>query len=167
MGPNPSRDAESGDLVVALTRTSAQAGAPMSAEDLVPIPQGQSFLAGLRGALKDKFQVCGNHHWGTVTDCAAISDSLDVGVLIFADKLQQRGTQCLVNVDAIRGDFTYFVALWWDEPIHFRLAQYKADASSTYRSFWRASELPPALREHYNKCNPAAPVGRARRLGIS
>ena len=72
VGPNLSRDADSGDLVVALTRTSAQADAPMSAEDLLPIPQGQSFLGGLRGALKDEFQVCGNHYWGTVTDCAAI-----------------------------------------------------------------------------------------------
>ena len=104
---------------------------------------------------------------GTVTDCAAISESLDVGFVIFADKLQNENSQCLVNVHSIRGDFKYFIALWWDEPLHFRLAQYKEATSSTYTSFWSPSNLPPLLREHYNDCYPGAPIGSLRRLGVS
>ena len=40
VGPNPSPDADSGDLVVALTRSSAVAGGSASAEILNPFPQG-------------------------------------------------------------------------------------------------------------------------------
>ena len=66
VGPNPSRDADSGDLVVALARPSAQAGLPMSAEDLLHIPQGQSVLGGLRVRKCDVFfnierHMCSEH----------------------------------------------------------------------------------------------------------
>ena len=44
VGPNPSFDADSGDLVVALTRSSAEAGEAASVEIIMPIPQGQGFL---------------------------------------------------------------------------------------------------------------------------
>ena len=102
IGRNPSPEADSGDLIVAVTRSAAHAGGAASAEMLLPIPQGESFFAALKASLQKEFEVCGNHHWGTVTDCAAISEKLDVGMLIFANNLQSRGTQCLVNVDAIR-----------------------------------------------------------------
>jgi len=167
VGEDPESRADSGDLKVALTRTIAEADAPTSIECFVSISQGQSLLVALREELIDEFKVLGNNHWGTVTDCAAISESLDVGFVIFADKLQNENSQCLVNVHAIRGDFKYFIALWWDEPLHFRLAQYKEATSSTYRSFWSPSNLPPLLRDHYNDCYPGAPIGSLRRLGVS
>ena len=90
----------------------------------MPIRQGASYFAALKASLREEFKVSGNHHWGTGTDCAAISAKLDVGMLIFVDNLQNGGTQCLVNVDAMRGNYPYYVALWWDDPRHFRLAQY-------------------------------------------
>jgi hypothetical protein len=72
IGPNP--HADGGDLVVALTRSDARAGGASSTEYLVPIPQGEAMMAALRGALQDELCVCGNHHWGTVTDLRAMPE---------------------------------------------------------------------------------------------
>ena len=164
VGANPSLAADSGDLAVAITRSSAEAGAAASAEIIVSIAQGQSLLVALKHAVREEFETCGNHHWGTVTDCRALSEYFDVGVLIFADNLQHRGAQCLVNVDAVRGDYAYFIALWWDDPVHFRLAQYREGEGAPWRSFWSANDLPPSLRAHYNFCNPRAQIGSARAI---
>ena len=166
MGPNPHPNADGDDIVIALTRSSAHAGAAASEEILLPIPQGASYFAALKASLREEFKVSGNHHWGTVTDCAAISEKLDVGMLIFVDNLQNGGRQCLVNVDAIRGNYAYYIALWWDDPRHFRLAQYRESDSLPWRSFWRAEDMPQSLRAHYDICNHAAPVGSARRVGL-
>ena len=100
-----SLDADSGDLVVALTRSSAIAGGSASAEILMPFPQGASCLVALKNALREEFHARGHRHWGTHTDCNAISERFDVGMLIFADSFQTRGAQCLVNVDALRGSY--------------------------------------------------------------
>ena len=166
VGPNPSPDADSEDLVVALTRSSAVPGGSASAEILMPVSQGASVLVALKHALREEFIACGNRHWGTHTDCNAISEHLDVGMLLFADSLQQRGAQCLVNLNALRGVYACLIALWWDGPSHFRLAQYREGTSLPWRSFWRAADLPPSLRPHYDLCNPTAPVGSARRLAL-
>ena len=167
VGPNPHPNADRDDIVVALTRSSAHAGAAASDEILLPIPEGASYFAALKASLRDEFKVSGNHHWGTVTDCAAISEKLDVGMLIFVNNLQNGGTQCLVNVDASRGNYAYYICLWWDDPRHFRLAQYQESNSMPWRSFWKAEDMPQSLRAHYDICNHAAPVGSARRVGLS
>ena len=142
VGANPCPGADSGDLVVALTRSSAEAGGAASAEIYLPIAQGQSLLVALTNAVREEFETCGNHHWGTVTDCRALSEYFDVGMLIFANSLQHGGTQCLVNVDALRGDHAYYIALWWHDSVHFRLAQYREYERSPWRSFWSAKDLP-------------------------
>ena len=167
VGANPSPNADSGDLIVAHTRSSAEAGSAASVEIYLPISQGQSLLVALTNALRAEFQTCGNHHWGTITDCRALSEYFDVGLLIFANNLQHGGTQCLVNVDALRGDHAYYIALWWHNSVHFRLAQYRENEGSPWRSFWSAADLPPSLRAHYNLCNPRAQVGSARRVAVS
>ena len=95
-----------------------------------------------------------------------MSEQLDVGVLIFADNLQCAGMHCLVNVDALRGDFPYYIAIWWNDPVHFRLAQYRGSASLPFRSFWETSAMPSELRAHYDLCNPKAPVGSLTRLSL-
>ena len=164
IGPDPHGD--SGDLIVVFTRSDARPGGASSCECFFPIPQGRTMMAALRGALQDELRVCGNHHWGTVTDLRAMSEAFNVGVLIFADNLQRAGTRCLVNVDALRGDFPYYIAIWWNDPVHFRLAQYRGSASLPFRSFWETSALPPELRAHYDLCNPKAPVGSLTRLSL-
>jgi hypothetical protein len=133
----------------------------------MPVSQGASVLVALKHALREEFLSCGNRHWDTHTDCNDISEHFDVGMLIFADSLQTRGAQCLVNVHALRGGYAYLIALWWDDPAHFRLAQYREGTPLPWRSFWRAADLPPSLRAHYDLCNPTAPVGSARRLGLN
>ena len=57
--------------------------------------------------------------------------------------------------------------MWWDDPAHFRLAQYREGTSLPWRSFWRAAELHSSLRAHYDLCIATAPVGRARRLALN
>ena len=167
VGADHSSDADSGDLAVAFTRSSAEAGAAASDEIIVSIAQGQSLLVALRHAVQEEFEKCGNHHWGTVTDCRALSEYFDVGMLIFANSLLHSGTQCLVNVDALRGDYAYYIALWWDDPVHFRLAQYREGEGAPWRSFWSVNDLPPSLRAHYNLCNARARVGSVRRVAVS
>ena len=51
MGPNPHPNADRDDIVVALTRSSAHAGAAASEEILLPISQGASYFAALQAAL--------------------------------------------------------------------------------------------------------------------
>ena len=82
VGPDTSQDADRGDIVVALTQSSAEVGGAASAENLVLIPQGESLPVALKNALREEFQVCGDHYWGTTTDCRAISEHFDVGMLI-------------------------------------------------------------------------------------
>ena len=166
VGVNPSPGADSGDIIIALTRTTAQVGGAVSTEIFLPVPQGESLLVALRAAVQDEFRICGDHHWGTITDCAAISERLDVGMLIFADNLQDNGTKCLANVDALRGNHAYYIALWWEDPVHFRLARYRESSSLPWHSFWAADDIPVSVRKHYNLCNPASHVGSARRIAV-
>ena len=74
VGANPSPSADSGDLPVAFTRSSAEAGGVASAEIYLPIAQGQSLLVALTNSVREEFETCGNHHWGTITDCRALSE---------------------------------------------------------------------------------------------
>ena len=53
MGPNPHPNADRDDIVVALTRSSAHAGAAASEEILLPISQGASYFAALQAALRE------------------------------------------------------------------------------------------------------------------
>ena len=62
-------------LVVAFTCSDARVGAAGSTEYLVPIPRGEAMMTALRGALQNELRVCGNHHWGTVTDLRAMLES--------------------------------------------------------------------------------------------
>ena len=80
---------------------------------------------------------------------------------MFCDMLQQGGTQCLYNIGAERDNFPYWIALWWQEPVHFRLAELKTEEDGMrehgrYRCFWRAGDLPPALLQEYQRCNRLA-----------
>ena len=76
--------------------------------------------------------------------------------------LQSGGRECLYNIGRDTETFPYWVALWWDEPVHFRLAQLAFGAASagqhgdSYTCFWPDSHLPPQLRRHYQNCNRLA-----------
>ena len=107
--------------------------------------------------MKDQLRELGNHHWGDQTDVRNLSEALDVGVLMFCNELQNGGHECLYNIGSQREDYPYWIALWWREPTHFRLAQvsYDSDAArvlhdmhaAEYTCFWNTSELPTGLRD--------------------
>ena len=104
------------------------------------------------------FRTLGNTHWGDVTDARMLAEALDVGFCIFADKLQFTATRCLVSLDGLRGDYAYFLALWWDEPTHFRACEMQFTQDDTFSACWSTTELPPRIVEQYNESNRTAPV---------
>ena len=133
--------------------------------DVIPVTQGLAHLQSMRANLHAEYRRCGNRHWGDVNDLKALSDSLDLGVCTFCDSLQASGF--LYNNCFDRGDFPFFVALWWLEPIHFRMAELSMNAQDTFRSFWAIEDMPEALRTHYDTCNPEDPAGAAGRGDVS
>ena len=91
-----------------------------------------------------------------------LSEALDVGILMFCDRLQDEGRQCLYNIGSKRENFSYWIALWWLEPVHFRCAKLALTSEATvarnedFTCFWSDAELPDAIRQHYRACNRLA-----------
>ena len=50
----------------------------------------------------------------------------------------------MYNIGAERENFPFWVALWWEEPVHFRVAEISEDAR-TWAVFWKTEDLPPSL----------------------
>ena len=88
-------------------------------------------LSLLRQTLQQELRKPGNWHWGTQFDVKNLSEALDVGVLMFCDHLQDGGKKCLYNIGAEREDFPYWISLWWQEPVHFRVAELKWSEHTT------------------------------------
>ena len=135
-------------------------------EAVVSIPQGMSRFGDLSQALQRELRTPGNHHWGDVSDLQALSRQLSLGMLVFVDRLQDGGTQCLCTVDQVRGDFPFFIAIWWDDPQHFRLCQLSLGAGLEFKSSWPVHEIPAALAAHYDACNPSARIGSSSSSGV-
>ena len=157
-----SPDGDVGDVLIKLASTPHE-GPRM--EDVVPVAQGTAHLRAMRAKLQAEYHRCGNSHWGDVNDLKALSDILDLGVCTFCDRSQARGF--LYNNCLDRGNFPFFVALWWLEPTHFRMAELRMNAQDTFRSFWAIGDMPEALRTHYDTCNPEDPVGAVYRGDVS
>ena len=159
-GPAPEGDP--GDIVMRLAFTEPRAGAGIRHENLVLFEQGRAKLAQLRACVQAELEVCGNWHWAKQYDVQSLSDALNLGILMFCDHLQDRERRCLYNIGSQREDFPYWVALWWNEPVHFCLAQVAfvgTDASAadaTFSSCWGMSHLPDLLRQEYQRCNRLA-----------
>ena len=127
-------------------------------ERRIHVPQGHASLIVLRQALQEVFRTLGDTHWGDVTDARLLSEALDIGFCIFADRVQFGGTRCFVSLDGLRGDYAYFLAIWWDEPTHFRALDVQCTADDTFTTCWSAAELPTRIVEQYNLSNRTAPV---------
>ena len=140
-------DGDPGDVSLRVARTEARFGAGEREEHIEMVVQGRSKLAELRQCVKAELKRSGNWHWGDQFDVQNLSDVLNIGVLMFCDRLQYGGRQCLYNIGSQREDFPYWIALWWDEPAHFRLAQLSCTRLNDARfvSFWSAAELPAGL----------------------
>ena len=127
--------------------------------DVVRIPNGDVLYEQLLESLLSEFSKCGNIHWADSTDLKTLSEHLQIGVLLFADNLQDEGRKCLASLDQCRGDFPYFVSIWWQDPVHFRMAKLKFHVDDSLKCVWPSTALPPVLRDHYNDCNQNAHIG--------
>ena len=123
VGPNP--DGKEGDCIIVLEVTDPTRGSGTSVDKHIHVEDGVSRLAGLQATLAETFAMPGNMHWGTVADLQALVEKLNVGVLMFTEHLQCGGRRCLANLDYARGDFPYFICMWYDDRKRFRLAQHK------------------------------------------
>ena len=149
----PSSKGDSGDIAIAVDRTAAYKGGPSRAEDVFCLAQGEAALAGLRSNLKMEFARVGNSHWGMETDVKHLASALKIGFMIFSDDLQDNGSKCLVNLNLRSTDFEYMMCLWWKPPVHFRLLEVQVQQNAPWQCFFKASEMPLCLRDHYLVCN--------------
>ena len=151
-----------GDATLRVACTHARAGGGDRREEILLLESGEAHLRSLREKLQEQLRRPGNCHWGTQFDVKSLSEALDLGVLLFCNRLQRTSTTCLYNIGAVREDFPYWISLWWHEPVHFRLAEVlrggeNADLkSATYTSFWSRKDLPPTLLAEYRRCNRLA-----------
>jgi hypothetical protein len=157
VGPN--QFGESGDIIVVITCTESRREGGESRDQYIPVPQGESALAGLRQTVWGNLSQCGQTHWGAEDDVKHLSAKLNIGFLIFRDTLDSEDKQCLVNYHASRGDFPYWMSRWWSEPLHFKLASVQLTRGSTPRCVFLASEVPAPLKTHWTICCPRAPFG--------
>ena len=150
---------ENGDAKLLVASTNAETGGAARAETPLTIPDGIAALAQLRRTIQNDYTVLGNWHWGDSTDVLHLSEALEIGVLIFCEHLQNRGQHCLYSVGSEREDFPFWMAIWWDEPTHFRLAELApldsngAGTEPAYTCFWSAKDLPESLLQEYRYFN--------------
>ena len=167
-------DGDVDDIVVKISITSTVPGT--APEELcVPIDQGRARMAFLLEDVQREWSQCGHNHWGDHTDVQNLSEMLNIGILMFCNQLQNNGQDCLYNMGCSRGDFPYWIGLWWDPPLHFRIASVRRSGRSVYDSVWQLAPhpvgkqfeiihtLPDSLRLLYNRVNKEAPVGQPRR----
>jgi len=151
-----------GDATLLVAYTDARSGGGARREEVIRVTHGAVYLNDLREALQEVLSTPGNCHWGTEFDVKSLSEALDLGVLMFRDRLQHGEDKYLYSIGAERENFPYWISLWWDEPVHFRLAQLRhfgANADprwATYTSFWRTANLPSTLFDQYRQCNRLA-----------
>ena len=139
----------------AILRVAFTGSTGLREERLVTVPHGSIKFHTMRATLQEYFAEIGNFHWGTQTDVQSLSEAFDVGIFMFCDSLQGNGSQSMYNIGARRDDFAYWVALWWEEPVHFRLAEV-SEQGHGYASFWKAEEVPARLLSEYRRCNRLA-----------
>ena len=123
----------------------------------------------LRSDLQDVFRTEGNTHWGDTTDARLLTEALDTGFCMFADRLELNGNLGLVSLDLLRGDFPYFIPIWWSQPSHFRALEIRFSPTEPFQVCWSQPSLPASLVEQYNISNSGAPVSSQanRASGIS
>ena len=79
-----------GDATLRIAFT-AEAGA--REERLICVQQGDVKYMLLLEEVQAQYRRLGNHHWGTQFDVNNLSEALDVGILMFCDRLQAGGAQ--------------------------------------------------------------------------
>ena len=148
------------DIIISVDSSVPEQGARPRQDHNIPISDGEAKLATLLGLLTDVFSTTGNTHWGDATDARLLSDALGIGFFIFADKLQDKRRCCLYSMNQLRGDFPFFINIWWDEPVHFRAAAFQTAPDAAFDRCYAQSEVPEFLQDQFNWANRSAPFGR-------
>lgn len=123
-------------------------------ESFVPVVDGMWCLDGLRSSVIEAFSVCGNAHWGTVTDVAGLADALDIGFIVFSNE-PQGGCQWMYGVHTQKKAFPYWIILYCVDNVHFLHAEVYDAERQAYTCFFPDERLPAPLREHWSRCNYA------------
>ena len=160
IGPN--EDGRATDIVVSYTaRTDPEQESTL---ELMPVQEGASKLEILRTRMKDIFSTCGNTHWATQTDIAAVAERLNIGFIVLASR-EQGEDRWIQGLNLERGNFPIWMLIYWQDPAHYRLARLICNGQPNV--FFAQGGVPQALRAHYDLCNGSSPMGRAHYGGIS
>ena len=123
-------------------------------ECLKRVRNGMDRLHDLRQAVIDAFSACGNVHWGTVTDVAALADALDIGFIVFSNNVMG-GNRWVYGIHTQKNVFPYWITLYCCDNVHFQLAEIYEPQKQAYTCFFPDDRLPVPLREHWGRCNYA------------
>ena len=98
-------EGDPGDTIVRVAFTDAHPGGGGRREELLHITQGWTKLAQLRLCIQAQIEKLGDAHWGNQFDVNSLSAALDIGVLMFCNRLQSGGRECLYNIGSTK-DFS-------------------------------------------------------------
>ena len=121
------------------------------------ISDGAAYFATLQVAVADVYATTRNVHWGDQTDLAFLSEQLQVGFLVFTRDAQDplTGRRWLAGYNVARHDYPYWLALYNSGNTHYQILSLRTHDGPEvrpYTCFWRAEDLPQALRDHYHLC---------------
>ena len=157
VGADPAGSAT--DIIINADSSVAEPGARARQDHNIRLADGEVKLALFLGELQDIFATTGNMHWGDATDARLLSEALNIGIFMFADRLQDQGRCCLCSLNQLRGDFPFFINLWWLEPVHFRAADIRLTPDSQFHKCYSKTDVPDFLQAQYNLANRSAPFG--------
>ena len=130
------------------------------------IENGAVNLALLREDLSNQFTFLGNHHWGAQQDIVMLSEALEIGFIVFTS-IEQGNDQWIQYLNFQRSDYAFWMLLYWEDPIHYRIVRLHTSTSDRPRCFFHRSEIPVALVAHFNLCNRSSPIGLEASVGVS
>jgi len=168
VGPHLAGDI--GDIAIAVDVSDPNQAGRGRREELLIIQQGDIHLASLREDLRETFELTGNTHWGDATDLKYLCEALDIGFFMFRNNLpplSARHRTCLYPLQTNRGNFSYFLPVVWDEPLHFTAAEIIFEGDPHYKRSWAQHEVPAVLIHLYNLSNTQAEFGSAPGAAVS
>ena len=130
------------------------------------IENGAVNLALLREDLSEKFTQMGNYHWGSQQDVVMLSEALGIGFIVFTS-IEQGNDQWIQYLNFQRSDYEFWMLLYWQDPIHYRLLQLRTSNHGRLQCFYHRSEIPDVLVQHFNLCNRSSPIGLQASVGVS